>query len=197
MTGFSRPNIALFMTDQQADSIGASGNPVTRTPNFDALAARGTRCAQAFSQHRACSPSRIAMMTAWYPHVAGQPHVRQPAAAVGTERPGDVARGGRVRRLARCATKPPCPRPGRAVRASRTDGDVHVHGSRRVPRRLRPGREVACEDDELYDRRADPGETVNVMRSTMHRRERRSSGYSVRVRPGRSDGSTRTQCVPT
>jgi arylsulfatase A-like enzyme len=62
----------LFMTDQQrADSIGASGNPVARTPNFDALAARGTRCAQAFSQHSACSQSRIAMMTGWYPHVAG------------------------------------------------------------------------------------------------------------------------------
>ncbi len=60
------------MTDQQrADSIGAFGSPVARTPNLDALAARGMRFTQAFSQHSACAQSRIAMMTGWYPHVAG------------------------------------------------------------------------------------------------------------------------------
>jgi arylsulfatase A-like enzyme len=60
------------MTDQQrADSIGAFGNTVASTPNIDGLAARGTRFMQAYSQHSACSQSRIAMMTGWYPHVAG------------------------------------------------------------------------------------------------------------------------------
>lgn len=68
----TRPNIVLFMTDQQrADTIGAFGNPVARTPHLDALAARGVRFEQAFSQHSACSQSRISMMTGWYPHVAG------------------------------------------------------------------------------------------------------------------------------
>jgi arylsulfatase A-like enzyme len=68
----TRPNLLLFMTDQQrADSIGAFGNGVARTPNFDALAKRGTRFTQAFSQHSACSQSRISMFTGWYPHVAG------------------------------------------------------------------------------------------------------------------------------
>jgi arylsulfatase A-like enzyme len=68
----SRPNIVLFMTDQQrADSIGAFGNLAARTPNLDAFAARGVRFDEAYSQHSACSQSRISMMTGWYPHVAG------------------------------------------------------------------------------------------------------------------------------
>jgi arylsulfatase A-like enzyme len=70
--GGSRPNLLLFMTDQQRfDSLGVSGNAAASTPTFDALAARGTRFTQAYSQHSACSQSRIAMMTGWYPHVAG------------------------------------------------------------------------------------------------------------------------------
>lgn len=69
MTG---PNLVLFMTDQQrADSIGAFGSPIAVTPHIDALAARGVRFDQAFGQHSACSQSRIAMQTGWYPHVAG------------------------------------------------------------------------------------------------------------------------------
>jgi arylsulfatase A-like enzyme len=68
----SRPNLLFFMSDQQrADSVGAFGNPIARTPNIDALAARGVRFPQAYSQHSACSQSRISMLTGWYPHVAG------------------------------------------------------------------------------------------------------------------------------
>jgi arylsulfatase A-like enzyme len=68
----SRPNLLVFMTDQQrADSVGAFGNPAAHTPHLDALAARGTRFAQAYSQHSACTQSRVSMMTGWYPHVAG------------------------------------------------------------------------------------------------------------------------------
>ena len=68
----TRPNIVLFMTDQQrADSLGAFGSPVAQTPHLDAFAARGVRFDQAYSQHSACSQSRISMMTGWYPHVAG------------------------------------------------------------------------------------------------------------------------------
>jgi arylsulfatase A-like enzyme len=67
-----RPNLLLFMTDQQrADSIGAFGNPLAVTPHLDALAAHGVRFTQAYSQHSACSQSRISMMTGWYPHVGG------------------------------------------------------------------------------------------------------------------------------
>ena len=67
-----RPNLLLFMPDQlRADAVGAFGNPVARTPNIDALAARGTRFTNAYSQHSVCSQSRISIFTGWYPHVAG------------------------------------------------------------------------------------------------------------------------------
>ncbi len=68
----SRPNIVLFMTDQQrADTVGALGSPFASTPAFDALAARGTAFTDAFSQHSACSQSRASILTGWYPHTAG------------------------------------------------------------------------------------------------------------------------------
>jgi arylsulfatase A-like enzyme len=67
-----RPNLLMFMPDQlRADAVGAFGNPVVRTPNIDALAARGTIFSNAFSQHSLCGPSRVSMFTGWYPHVQG------------------------------------------------------------------------------------------------------------------------------
>ncbi len=68
----SRPNVLIFMPDQQrADCVGAFGNSVVQTPNIDALAARGVRFTDAYSQHPVCGPSRVSLMTGWYPHVAG------------------------------------------------------------------------------------------------------------------------------
>jgi arylsulfatase A-like enzyme len=68
----SRPNLVLFMPDQlRADAVGAFGSPVGATPTIDALADRGVRFTNAFSQHSVCSPSRVSMFTGWYPHVAG------------------------------------------------------------------------------------------------------------------------------
>ncbi len=67
-----RPNLVLFMPDQlRADAVGCFGNPVAQTPNIDALAARGTRFTSAWSQHSVCGPSRVSMMTGWYPHTRG------------------------------------------------------------------------------------------------------------------------------
>jgi arylsulfatase A-like enzyme len=67
-----RPNLLLFMPDQlRADRVGAFGNPVVRTPTIDALAARGVRFANAYSQHSVCVQSHISMFTGLYPHVAG------------------------------------------------------------------------------------------------------------------------------
>jgi arylsulfatase A-like enzyme len=68
----TRPNLLLFMPDQlRPDCVGAFGNPVVQTPHLDALAARGTRFENAFSQHSVCSPSRASIFTGWYPHVTG------------------------------------------------------------------------------------------------------------------------------
>jgi arylsulfatase A-like enzyme len=67
-----RPNILVFMPDQlRADCVGAFGSPVAHTPNIDALAARGVRFDNAWTQHPVCGPSRVSFMTGWYPHVAG------------------------------------------------------------------------------------------------------------------------------
>lgn len=68
----TRPNLLMFMPDQlRADAVGCFGSPVARTPNIDALAARGVRFDHAYSQHSVCGPSRVSLMTGWYPHVAG------------------------------------------------------------------------------------------------------------------------------
>ena len=67
-----RPNLLLFMPDQlRADCVGAFGNRVMRTPTIDALAERGVRFVNAYSQHSVCAQSRISMFTGLYPHVAG------------------------------------------------------------------------------------------------------------------------------
>ena len=67
-----RPNLLLFTPDQlRADALGCFGNPVAYTPNFDALARRGTRFHSAWSQHSVCGPSRVSIMTGLYPHTAG------------------------------------------------------------------------------------------------------------------------------
>lgn len=70
--GMTQPNLILFMPDQlRADAVGCFGSTVARTPNIDALAERGTRFTDAWAQHPVCGPSRVSMMTGWYPHVHG------------------------------------------------------------------------------------------------------------------------------
>lgn len=57
-------NILMIMTDQQrADSLGCMGNVLARTPNIDALAARGALFRNHFTPHQICSPSRATLFT--------------------------------------------------------------------------------------------------------------------------------------
>lgn len=78
----TRPNLLLFMPDQlRADAVGAFGSASASTPNYDALAAKGTRFDRAWAQHSVCTQSRISMFTGWYPHVSGHrtlTHLLQP-----------------------------------------------------------------------------------------------------------------------
>ena len=68
----SRPNLILFMPDEmRADSLACYGNPVTRTPNFDRLAADGARFDQAHVQYPVCGASRCALLTGWPTSVRG------------------------------------------------------------------------------------------------------------------------------
>lgn len=60
------------MPDQlRADALGCFGSPVAKTPHIDALAERGVRFDDAWAQHPVCGPSRVSLLTGWYPHVAG------------------------------------------------------------------------------------------------------------------------------
>jgi arylsulfatase A-like enzyme len=72
MSDTAPPNFVFFMPDQlRADALGCFGSPVAKTPHIDALAARGVRFDDAWAQHPVCGPSRVSLLTGWYPHVAG------------------------------------------------------------------------------------------------------------------------------
>ena len=60
----TRPNIVVIMADQLAPQFtGAYGHPVAKTPNLDALAARGMRFDAAYCNSPLCAPSRFAFMS--------------------------------------------------------------------------------------------------------------------------------------
>lgn len=61
-----RPNVILIVTDDQGcGDFGSQGNPVLRTPNLDALAARSA-AVQTFYVSPVCTPTRAALMTGRY-----------------------------------------------------------------------------------------------------------------------------------
>src|SRR5689334_13385268 len=62
-----RPNVIVFFTDQQRwDTTGVHGNPLDLTPNFDAMAQRGTHVAAAFTPQPVCGPARSVLQTGMY-----------------------------------------------------------------------------------------------------------------------------------
>jgi len=66
------PNFLFFMSDQQrADWLGCYGHPVLRTPNIDAIAARGTRFTDFHVATPVCMPNRASLMTGRMPTVHG------------------------------------------------------------------------------------------------------------------------------
>jgi choline-sulfatase len=67
-----RPNIVMFMPDElRADGLACYGNPVTKTPNFDKVAAQGTRFANCHVQFPVCGASRCSLLTGWPTSVRG------------------------------------------------------------------------------------------------------------------------------
>lgn len=72
-----RPNILFLQTDQHRwDALGQV-NPVVKTPNLDALTARGMRFSQAICNNPMCVPSRYSMMTGLYSSQCGVRHNTQ------------------------------------------------------------------------------------------------------------------------
>ncbi|MCM8540655.1 MAG: sulfatase-like hydrolase/transferase, partial [Lentisphaeraceae bacterium] len=57
------PNIILMITDDQGyGDFGVTGNPVIKTPNIDAMAARSFEMTR-FYVNAVCSPTRASLMT--------------------------------------------------------------------------------------------------------------------------------------
>ena len=69
-----RPNILLLMTDQQRWGALGCVDPVLRTPNLDAVAARGIRYSESVCNAPICVPSRYSMMTGLYASQVGSRH---------------------------------------------------------------------------------------------------------------------------
>ena len=62
----TRPNILIFMTDQEQADVVAADHPCL-TPNADRLAANGIRFTQAYTPTAHCCPARATFMTGLYP----------------------------------------------------------------------------------------------------------------------------------
>lgn len=61
-----RPNILIFMTDQEQGDVVAPGHPCM-TPNADRLAQTGLRFSHTYTPSPHCCPSRATFMTGLYP----------------------------------------------------------------------------------------------------------------------------------
>ncbi|HAA77197.1 TPA: arylsulfatase [Candidatus Latescibacteria bacterium] len=72
MAGRQRPNVIVFFSDQQRwDTSGLHGNPMDLTPNFDAMARRGTHIANSITCQPVCGPARSCLQTGLYATTTG------------------------------------------------------------------------------------------------------------------------------
>jgi arylsulfatase A-like enzyme len=68
----TQPNVIVFFTDQQRwDTVGAHGNTMGATPNFDRLAQTGTFVSNSFTCQPVCGPARSILQTGKYPTTTG------------------------------------------------------------------------------------------------------------------------------
>ncbi|BCX48187.1 heparan N-sulfatase [Haloferula helveola] len=68
----AKPNIVMFVTDDQSPIAGCYGSKLIQTPHLDALAAEGTLFTNAFATTASCSASRSVILTGLHNHANGQ-----------------------------------------------------------------------------------------------------------------------------
>ncbi|MCA9193011.1 MAG: sulfatase [Planctomycetales bacterium] len=79
-----RYNVLFIIADDlTSTALSCYGNTVCKTPNIDALAARGMRFTHAYCQGTYCGPSRASFMSGYYPHAVGELGYKNPRPLIG------------------------------------------------------------------------------------------------------------------
>lgn len=71
-----KPNIVWITSEDHGPEMGCYGDKVARTPNVDALAAKGMLFKKAWSVAPVCAPARTTIISGLYPSSSGGIHMR-------------------------------------------------------------------------------------------------------------------------
>ena len=74
--GSRLPNILWITSEDNGPQLGCYGDKLARTPNLDALAARGMLYRHAWSNAPVCAPARTTIISGLYPTATGSEHMR-------------------------------------------------------------------------------------------------------------------------
>ncbi len=72
----ARPNIVLVLFEDMSPRVGAYGDALAHTPNFDRIASEGVIYTSVFTTSGVCAPSRAALATGRHQQSIGAQHMR-------------------------------------------------------------------------------------------------------------------------